>query len=343
MDTKSRWPHEAPEIQIPRLSQLPRKTILAIVVAVAIVVLASLSFYQVGPDEEAVVLRLGKYRGFTMEPGLRVAIPFVDRVYKVPTRRQLKQEFGFRTLQAGRVTRYSGKDYPEESLMLTGDLNVADVEWIVQYRSGDPYRFLFRVRSVEETFRDLSEAVMREVIGDHSVDEVLTIGRAQIAEDAKRRLQELCDKFDTGIQVEQLVLQDVNPPEQVRASFNEVNQAEQEREKLINMAEAERNKAVPRAQGEAAEQISRAEGYAIERVNNAKGEAARFLALYEEYRRAPRVTRRRIYLETIAAVLPAMGDKIVVDEKLKNMLPLLNLSGGSASPPVSAAPKGGGR
>lgn len=344
MDSRSNWPREVSEIRLPKLPKLPAKSILLGVVVVLVLIFLSNAFYQVGPDEEAVVLRLGKYRGKTFEPGLHLRIPIIDRVQNVPTRLQLKQEFGFRTEKPGRVTRYSAKDYPEESLMLTGDLNVADVEWIVQYRIIDPYRYLFRVRNVDETFRDLSEAVMREIVGDHSVDEVLTIGRAQIAAAAEVRLQELCDKFDTGIKVERLVLQDVNPPEKVKPSFNEVNQAEQEQQKLINDAKTKRNEALPRAEGEALQKVQEAEGYALARVNNAQGEAARFEALYAEYRKAPTVTRRRLYLETMGRVLPKVGDKIVVDDRLKNILPLLNLGGGASPLPVAPAPrKGGGK
>lgn len=337
------WPSSPPEIRLPKLPKLPGKTIALGVIVVFLLLVSWNSIYQVGAEEEALILRLGRYTGQPYGPGLHGMIPFVDQVINVPVRRQLKQEFGYRTLEAGRRTQYDARDYPQESLMLTGDLNVADVEWIVQYKVDEPYKFLFKVDDVESTFRDLSEAVMRTVIGDHSVDEVLTIGRSKIAADAQLMLQKLCDKYDTGISVEQLVLQDVNPPDKVKPSFNEVNQAIQEKEQLINVARAEYNKAVPRAEGEAEEQIRRAEGYALERVNNAEGDAARFLALYEEYRKAPAVTRRRLYLETVAKVLPRLGEKIVVDERLKNMLPVMNLSGAELSPPLAASRKGGAK
>lgn len=233
--------------------------------------------------------------------------------------------------------------------MLTGDLNVADVEWVVQYRIGDPYLYLFKVKNLDDrrreggdTFRDMSEAVMRQIVGDHSVDEVLTIGRAKVAADAKQMLQELCDLYETGIRVEQVVLQDVNPPKPVQASFNEVNEATQQRERLINEAWAEYNRAVPRARGEAEQQIRQAEGYKLERVNNAQGDANRFLALYEEYRKAPAVTRKRLYLETVERLMPTIGDKVVVDGELENLLPLLSLGGNVTLPAAAAAATKGG-
>ncbi len=327
-----------PEITVPKM-KVPLGAIRAVVVVVLLAVLAFSAYYQVEPDEEAVILRFGKYVG-TAGPGPHLKVPLADTVYKVPVQRQLKMEFGFRTLRAGVKTVYSREDYTAESQMLTGDLNVADVEWIVQFKIRDPYKFLFKVRNVQETFRDLSEAVMREVVGDHSVDEVLTIGREKIAAEAQQMLQELCDRYETGIAVEQLVLQDVNPPDPVKPAFNEVNQAIQERERLINDAWAEYNKAIPREQGEAERRIRMAEGYALERVNNAKGEASRFLAVVKEYRRAPQVTRRRLYLEAIGKVLPKVGRKAIVDEKLKNVLPLLNLG---QEPAATKVPAGGAR
>ncbi|GAB4224558.1 MAG: FtsH protease activity modulator HflK [Acidobacteriota bacterium] len=336
-----KWP-KGPEIVIPNLPKMPRlpgRTIGIVVLAVVVIVLLLNSYYQVEPEEEAIVLRLGRYTGETIKPGPHFKIPLIDRVFRVPVNRQRKVEFGFRTLQPGVRTRYTETDFKDESLMLTGDLNVADVEWIVQYRIVNPYNYTFKVRNVEETFRDLSEAVTRAVIGDSSVDEVLTIGRERIAAEAKVQLQALCDKFETGIKVEQFVFQDVNPPDKVKPSFNEVNESIQQKERLINEAWSEYNKAVPRAKGVAEQQIRSAEGYAIERVNNAKGDAARFLALLKEYRKAPAVTRKRLYLETIEKVFPALGDRVIVDEDLRNVLPLLNLDKGTTA--TLPAPKGG--
>jgi membrane protease subunit HflK len=202
---------------------------------------------------------------------------------------------------------------------------VAVVEWIVQYRIKDPRAFLFHVRNVDGTFRHMNEAAMRQVVGDHSVDEVLTIGREAIALAAKVELQRLCEIYGIGVEVQQLVLQDVNPPNLVKPAFNEVNQAIQEKERAINEAWADYNQAVPRAKGEAEHAVRAAEGYALERVNSAEGDAHRFSALYEEYRKAPGVTRRRLYLETMAQVLPKLGRKVVLDDKARGLLPLLSL------------------
>jgi membrane protease subunit HflK len=217
--------------------------------------------------------------------------------------------------------------------MLTGDLNVAVVEWIVQFRIRDPKAFLFHVRDVPETFRYMSEAAVRRVVGDHSVDEVITIGRAEIALAAKEELQRLCDLYSIGIEVQQLVLQDVNPPGPVRPAFNEVNQAIQEKERAINEAWAEYNQAVPRAKGEAEQAVRAAEGYALDRENRALGDAQRFLSLYDEYRKAPDVTRKRMYLETMGELVPRLGRKVIVDDKARGVLPLLQLGGPAAAGP----------
>ena len=283
------------------------------------------SFFTVEPEEIGVVLRFGGYVR-TAEPGLHFKVPWpVESLIKVPVQRQLKQEFGFRTEATNVRTRDSSDDLSRESLMLTGDLNVAIVDWTTQFRIRDPYQYLFKVRDVPGTFRSMNEAVMREVVGDRSVSEVLTVGRQEIAAEVERRLQELCDQYETGIKVEQVVLQDVNPPDSVKPSFNEVNQAQQEREKMINEARSEFNRVIPRARGEALQTIQQAEGYATDRVNRARGDATLFTALLAAYRRAPEVTRRRMYLETVGEVYPKVKRKIVLDAKAKNVLPLLNL------------------
>jgi membrane protease subunit HflK len=288
------------------------------------------TYFQVEPEEVAVVTRFGAYRR-TVQPGPAFKLPFgIDRAYKVPVQRQLKEEFGFRTVRADVSSEYAKPEAAtKESAMLTGDLNVATVEWIVQYKIDDPLKFLFRVRNVGTTFRDISEAAMRSVVGDHAVTEVLTVGRERIQVQAKEELQTLCDHYDTGIKVLQLVLQDVNPPEAVKASFNEVNQAEQERERAENEAWSEYNRAIPTARGQAAQLVKQAEGDAIARVNNANGDVARFAALATEYQKAPRVTRTRLYLESMAQVLPAAGRRVVLDASMKGMLPLLNLGDGA--------------
>jgi modulator of FtsH protease HflK len=308
----------------PNLAQLR-----TIAIVIALVVLFFTSYFQVEPDEVGVVQRFGRYVG-TSDPGPHVKIPFgVDRVTKVPVQRTLKLELGFRTQRADIKSEFAPQT-PEtaaEAAMLTGDLNVAVVEWVVQYKIKDPVRYLFHVREPLSTFRDMSEAVMRQVVGDHSVDEVITIGRESIALEAKQQLQDLCNLYGIGIEVQQLVLQDVNPPDPVKPAFNEVNQAIQEKERAVNDAWADYNKSVPKAKGEADQAIRSAEGYALERVNKAEGDASRFDALYDEYRKAPAVTRKRIYLETLAQVLPKVGRKLVLDEKAKGILPLLQLEG----------------
>ena len=308
---------------------------------VLILVLAGVwsTVYQIEPEEAGIVLRFGKYVR-TTDPGLHFKIPFAEDVQKVPVERQLKQEFGFRTLSADVQTQYSQSTFDGEALMLTGDLNVAVVEWIVQYRIADPYSYLFKVRNVEETFRDMNEAVMREVVGDRTVTEVLTIGRQEIEVNAQVRLQELSDQYETGIRIEQVVLQDVNPPDPVKPSWDEVNQAQQQRDRMINEALADYNSVIPRASGEAQQTILQAEGYALDRVNRSEGDAARFKALYEEYRRAPNVTRRRMYLETMARMLPQAGTKVILDEQAQGVLPLLSIGGGRSPLQPTTATEG---
>jgi membrane protease subunit HflK len=312
-----------------------------LVVAALVLLGAVTSYYQVERDEVGVLTRFGRFAG-TTGPGPHFRVPFgVDQVRKVPVERQLKMEFGFRT-EGARETRGSGAEVGRESLMLTGDLNVAVVEWIVQYKIKDPYAFLFKVRNVDETLRSLSEAAVRAVVGDHSVNEVLTTGRQKVATEAKDVLQVLADRYDAGIDVQQLVLQDVNPPDPVKPSFNEVNQAIQEKERAINEAQAELNKAIPRARGEAEQAIRAAEGYSIERVNRARGEADRFASVYAEYQRNPDIMRRRLYLETIAEVLPRAGQKVIIDENTKGMTPILNMEPRPIGTDVTAV-AGGGR
>ena len=312
---------------MPKLPKLPAGGVQIVVIAIIVLIVISSSVYTIEPEEVGVVVRLGKYSG-TTDPGLHFKIPLgVDKVFKVAVQRQLKQEFGFRTLEPGVRSQFTTAGLQDESNMLTGDLNAVVVEWVVQYRVVDPYKYLFRVREVEETFRDLSEAVMRKVVGDRTVNEVLTVGRQEIEDLVNLQLQALCDQYETGIRVEQVVLQDVNPPDPVKPSFNEVNQSEQERERMINEAQSEYNKIIPRAEGEARQTVQQAEGYAMDRVNRAQGDAARFNSMYTEYRKAPEVTRTRIYLETMENILPLAGRKVILDEELEGVLPLMNLDG----------------
>jgi modulator of FtsH protease HflK len=299
--------------------------------ALAAILLLTTTFYQVQPEAVGIVLRFGRFVR-TTEPGLHAKIPFAESVQRVPVQRQLKQEFGFRTEEAAVRTQYSTANFRDESMMLTGDLNVAIVEWIVQYRVSNPYQFLFKVRNPEETFRAMNEAIMRQVVGDRTVTEVLTVGRQEIETRVETELQALAVQYELGLTVEQVVLQDVNPPDPVKPSWDAVNQAQQQRDRLINEARAEYNKVVPRAKGEAEQAILQAQGYALDRVNRSQGDSARFKSVYDSYRRAPEVTRRRLYLETMERVLPKIGGKIYLDKDAKGILPLLPLQNLMAAP-----------
>ena len=317
-----------------------RQILMAAVGGIVLLVGLFSSYYQVEPDEVALVTRFGRFVRAS-NPGPHIKFPFgVERVQKVPVQRQLKQEFGFRTERADIQSSFrKDEKTAAESSMLTGDLNVATVEWIVQYKIADPYKYLFKLRDVEETFRLMAEASMRSVVGDHSVTELLTVGREAIAARAKELLSDLCHRYDNGIAVQQLVLQDVDPPESVKPSFNEVNQAIQERERAINEAWAEYNQEIPRARGLAEQTLEGAQGYAVDRVNRAKGDAQRFIALEAEYRKAPDVTRTRIYQETLSAVLPAAGKKLVFDERARGILPMFPMGPATAAEAKAEVPR----
>jgi len=400
-------------LKLPQMADLPRPPLGAlrwILLGLVLLFAALTTYFQLAPYEQGVVLRFGRHVR-TVGSGPHLKLPFgIEQVYRVETEKQHKLEFGFRTKEAAQRTTYEKEGFGEESSMLTGDLNIADVEWVVQYRIDDPYKFLFELRDPVETIRVVAEAEMRGVVGDmgfnevikskraeieelvrtrmneilrtyeagvdvkivqlqdvhppapvkdsfeevnralqemeRSVNEVLTVGRQEVASLVERQLQALCNEYQTGIKVEQVVLQNVNPPAKVKPSFNAVNQAQQEREERINTAQREYNQVVPRARGEAQQNLEQAEGYRIDRVNRAQGDAARFAALYEEYRKAPEVTRKRIYLETLGRVLPKTGKKVVVDPEIKGLLPLFNLNSGlngglNGGGPVPAPEDGG--
>jgi len=297
--------------------------------ALLVALIVYTSVYTVQAESQGVVLRFGRYVK-TVDPGLQFKLPLgIDRVEVVPVRRQLKQEFGFGTPGATNATQVSNKP-EEERDMVTGDLNTASVEWVIQYRIRDPQAFLFKVRNPGITLRDLSESVMRTVVGDRTVDEVITIGRQEIEVDALDQLQTLVNKYELGLSIDQVQLKNVNPPRPVQPSFNEVNQAQQEREQMINIANGQYNKEVPRARGEAQQKIQAAEGYALQRVNEAEGDVARFNAVLAEYLKAPEVTKQRLYLETMREVVPTLGKKIILDNGASQILPLLQLSTESA-------------
>lgn len=286
------------------------------------------AYYTVPSDSVAVVQRFGQYLK-NVPPGLHFKIPLgVDTASIVPVKRQLKQEFGFST--PGASDPFQGPRSGEgrrETQMVTGDLNAALVEWVVQYRIADPVKYLFEVREPRETLRYVSESVMREVVGDRTVDEVITIGRQDIESEALVKMQKLATKYTMGISIDQVQLKNINPPQPVQESFNEVNQAQQEKEKLINEARREYNKVIPLAEGEKDQRIREADGYRLKRINEAEGDVARFSALLAEYAKAPEVTRRRIYIETMQSVLPDIQQKIIVDDQAQSILPLLNLNG----------------
>jgi modulator of FtsH protease HflK len=308
----------------PSAAQIAAIVIGALLIVLLITVLLTFS-YTVGAESEGVVLRFGKFFK-TVEPGLHFKLPLgIDAVTVLPIRRQLKLEFGFST--AGYTNPLQvGQDPEEEKSMVTGDLNAALVEWVVQYRIEDPRQYLFDVRNPEGTLRDLSEAAMREVIGDRTVDELITIGRQDIEIEALARMQELSKRYQLGIRVDQVQLKNVNPPSQVQASFNEVNKAQQDRENAINVANGEYNKVIPKAKGEADQTIRGAEGYRFKRVNEAEGDVAAFSAVLQQYVKAPEITRTRLYLETMSEILPQTGQKIIVDESMRQLLPILPLS-----------------
>ena len=293
-----------------------------------IIVVAGLftSYFTVPADSEAVILRFGQYNR-TAAPGLNFKMPFWFETKEIiPVARTLKMEFGFGTPGFTNNYQTRPKEHQAEQSMITGDKNSALVEWVVQYRISDPKAYLFRVRDPEDTMRDASESVMREVVGDRTVDEVITIGRQSIETDALVKLQDLVDKYELGLQIDQLQLKNVNPPKPVQPSFNEVNQAQQDRAKQINVAKGLYNKAVPKTEGEADMKISSAEGEKLQRVNEATGDAERFLALFKEYEKAPSITRQRLYLEKIKDVLPKLKSKIIMDGEASKPLPLLDLN-----------------
>ena len=302
------------------------------------------SFYTVPAESEGVVIRFGKHID-TVSPGLCFKLPWIDEVVILPVQRQLKQEFGFssdrsssRSRSRYRASRGSSSHFQaastfyrskseilKESNMVTGGLNAAQVEWVIQYRIGNSKDFLFKVRHPEDTLRDLSESVMREMIGDRTVDEVITVGRQEIELQVRSKLQDKCNEYKLGLKINQVQLKNVNPPKEVQPSFNEVNQAQQEREQAINEANGEYNRAVPKARGEADQKIQAAKGYLDKRVNEAQGDVTRFKNVYTEYLKAPQVTKVRLFLETMGEVMPQLKDKVIIDEEVRQVLPLLNL------------------
>jgi membrane protease subunit HflK len=303
------------------LSSLPISPF-AVLLVITLLVAVTMSFYTIPAESEGIVLRFGQYIE-KVPSGLHAKLPFgIDNIIPVPTQRQQKLEFGFATPGYTNPDQISDEPTLEKS-MVTGDLNAALVEWIVQYRITDPEKYLFDVRDPGKTLRDLSEAVMREVIGDRTVDEIITIGRQEIEETALERTRELAKRYQLGVSINQVQLKNVNPPEPVQPSFNEVNRAQQDRENVINLANGEYNKAVPRARGEADQKIRGAEGYRFKRINEAQGDASAFNQVLEQYLKSPDITRTRIYLETLGDILPQARQQIIVDDTIQQILPML--------------------
>ena len=321
-------------IEPPRLPPwLNAKTAGTVILGLAVLVTGFSSFYTVPVDSVGVQLRFGRYIA-TTNPGLRFKIPFIDQAIIVPVQRVQKLEFGFGT--PGSTSGWQSADSDEqreERSMITGDRNSVWVEWVVQYHVDDPYKYLFAVRSPEDTLRDASESVMREIVGDRTLDEVLTVGRSEIEVEMKRQLSGFSDRYSLGLAVAQVQLKEVAPPPEVRDSFNEVNQSQQERERLINEARGQYNRAVPSAKGQADRLVAEAEGKATRRVNEAEGDAARFNVVFTEYEKAPEVTRQRLYLETMGEVMPHFQKRILMDgQPGSNLLPLLQIDPESKPP-----------
>lgn len=307
------------------LSQFPKGSVWWLVAIAVVVLIAFNSYYTVAPEETAVVQRFGRFVR-TADAGLHFKVPFgVETVRKVVTGRVLQREYGYRTVEPGVRTRFTEKGYEEEARMLSGDLNVIDLQWTVQYKVRNPIDYLFQVEDVDGTLDDISESVMRRIVGNRYVDEVLTVGRASVADMAATEIQQIMDHYRTGLQIIMVKLQNANPPDPVKQAFNEVNEAQQERERMINEAQQVYNQKIPRAKGEARQKITQAEGYALERVNRAEGEVARFSDILAEYRKSPEVTRSRMYLEALSEFSSKIDRLIVIDESQKNLLPLFDL------------------
>jgi membrane protease subunit HflK len=304
-----------------------RKQLWPIVIAIVIaIILVFSSFYTIPPGHQGIILRFGRYSSMVL-PGLHFKIPFgVDTVLKVYTEQVDTETFGFKSISPGIRTQYEkGAATELESLMLTGDLNVIDVEWIIQFRREDPRKYLFNVQDPIKAIRDISESVNRRIVGNRSFDYVLQ-NREEVNRMAQEELQKILDEYETGIRVVNVRLQNVVPPDPVKGAFNEVNEAQQEKERLINEAQETYNREIPKAKGEAERTINGARGFALERVNHAKGDVARFSAVLKEYRNAKEVTKQRLYLEAYQTILPNANKIYIIDSEQKGLLPLLQLN-----------------
>ena len=309
------------------MQKLSKGLLIVIIISGFFFIGAMTSYYTVEPDEKAVIIRFGKFHSIE-SPGLHFKLPFgIDQKIIVNTEYRHQAEFGFRTSGVqNRRTQYSENEFDEESLILTGDLNVVDIEWVVQYKIADPFKYLFKAKDPEQNIRDVSESIMRRIVGDMLVNDILTSGKEEIGSSARVHIQEVLDKYDLGIQVEMVIIQAANPPGPVKLSFDEVNEAKQEQEKLINQAEQSYNKVIPEAKGKADELVSSAEGYALALKNRAAGDAEKFSAIYNEYRKSPEITKKRIYIETMEEMFQRFKSMTVVDDKVKGLLPIFQNS-----------------
>jgi membrane protease subunit HflK len=329
-------------VEFPQFDRIPRppwRVLRGVGLVLLLLLVAITTYFQIASYEQGVVLRFGRHVR-TVGAGPHFKWPLgIERVHRVETEKQHKIEFGFRTREAGQRSTYVKEGFEDESSMLTGDLNIADVEWVVQYRIDDPYRFLFALRDAPETVRVVAEAEMRGAVGDLGFDEVIKSKRAEIEEQVRQRMNEILESYGAGVDIKLVQLQDVHPPNPVKDSFEEVNRALQEMERSINEALQQRNKILFRVEGEAKQRIAQAEGTKIERVNRSQGDAKRFRLLLEEYRKAPAVTRQRLYLEAMGEVLPKVGRILVVDESVKGMLPVLDLDAVRGRQPAAPPPE----
>jgi modulator of FtsH protease HflK len=315
-------------------SSLPTKIspaiVLLIIAAIVLLVIFSTSFIVVDQTERAVITTWGKFTRVA-EPGLAFKWPFgIQKAYHVKTEVVQAEQFGFRTDKAGVVTQYSPKEYPEESTMLTGDLNIISVEWIIQYRITDPKAWLFNVSDRNKTIRDISQSVVNLLVGDRTILGVIGPERTAIQEAAVQMMNAKFTEFGLGINVTQVQLQNIVPPKGVQDAFEDVNKAIQDMNRLVNEGKEAYNTEIPKAQGQAEQTIEVAQGYASERVNEAKGDVARFNSVYDEYRKAPDVTRQRLYYEMVEDVFKGEKNIQLIDKKFSNFLPLKNLDAAQA-------------
>ena len=310
------------------MKKINSKMIIGIIIVIAALIISAMSMYVVEKDEQAVITQFGRYVR-TEEPGLHILIPFIEQHINVPVKKILKQEFGYKSVTNRDADFYRGKKELQEARMLSADMKIIQIEWIVQYKITDPKKYIFNVNNPTKTFRDLATIAMSQIAGDYLFDEIITIAKSDIVFKMQQLLEQMIADVDMGVGITTIQLMNVTPPQEVEAAYNEVLQAQQEKDKIVNEAKMEYNKKVIPVEGEAQRLIAQAEGYEAQRVKVAEGEAKYFESLYSEYIKAPDVTKKRMYLETISEILPKLEDITIVDENQKNLLPFLPLQSGS--------------